>query len=341
MEDSITLAVREAIKPIMKQEKTWDCWKLESRMTSYFRSAVKGFDFDAKPWDELVYEMCWNVFNSIFSALQDRKWLNQLDLLQAFRISVRALLPPTSLAEVSTEEFEQTVLCAHDQAYEEQRFGLILYEVLTSQIKEKKMRTRVYGALEAGRRDAARIDLAESNNLAEGFARNWIACSLDRLRAECGGQLEYLFQPLQVTWLFQTLIDNGAFPVSLIAHCGPLPPKWPILATAVQAAYGSKGKGKGTSKIADPATRKLSLYSVATGENSPAKRLKGSSDGEGHPLCTQAEDCLGNPAAELLRHIEETGEEGDLYCSVCWSALVSGDPMLKAVPVSDIAGRQL
>jgi len=41
--------------------------------------------------------------------------------------------------------------------------------------------------------------------------------------------------------------------------------------------------------------------------------------GDGHPLCTSAEDCIGGPRDLLVRHLLE-GEAGDVYCAACWES---------------------
>lgn len=45
----------------------------------------------------------------------------------------------------------------------------------------------------------------------------------------------------------------------------------------------------------------------------------GNEECEGHPECTSAEDCIGDPDERLVRHILE-GREGDVYCESCWES---------------------
>jgi hypothetical protein len=350
--DVIAFAVREAIQPIATLEKEWDAWKLEGRMNGYFRNGTKGCEFDTRPWDELVYLFAHNVFNSIFSALPDRPWLNQIDLLKVMCISVQNLFPAALLAEVDPQVFEKTVMCAHDQAYEEQRFQAILHEILCSQFKDKKMRSKVYTALDSGRKEAAQTSLAGSGSPAEDFVSSWIACSINRLRAECGGWPENLLQRTQAVWLFNHLIEAGAFPVSLLVTSGPVPNGWPVVTTAVHSAYDGKGRGKGCGKNSGAAPTILPLYSMdcnpaystngqANGGNGMA--TDGNSDliprGVGHPQCAQADDCIGTPEDKIWQHMEGPFSEekvkfraGDLYCDSCWQGFLRFDPTLKAVP---------
>lgn len=336
--DRIQAAVFQAVQPIAHMEKQWDAWKLETRISAYFRAGTKNLQFDKnKPWDELVYAYCDSVFNSIFQALSDREWLNLADFLAPLRASILELFPPNVLCEVAPQDFEQTSLCAHDQAFEEQRFAVILHESLSSQVKDKRTRNRIYQSVEAGRRSAAQMNLSESANPAEEFATSWVNFSIERLRAECNGWPEQLMQPAAAIWLFHTLIDQGAFPVSLLASTGPIPSGWPVITQAVQAAYATKGKGKG--KAATTGDSKiLTLYTAAgnpsytmygsrgiVGAASPGANMKAA----GHPLCTQGEDCIGNAEATLFQHMETETIPGDLYCTSCWMAFSMADPTLK------------
>ena len=40
---------------------------------------------------------------------------------------------------------------------------------------------------------------------------------------------------------------------------------------------------------------------------------------EGHPQCTSKEDCIGSAEDRLVQHIESAGDEGDIYCTSCFS----------------------
>merc|ERR1719247_2557726 len=179
------------------------------------------------------------------------------------------------------------------------------------------------------------MDLTASEAPAEDFCKRWIASSIDGLRAECGGWPETLLMPAQAIWLFQQLIGGGAFPVSLVAASGPLPVEWPVVPTAVRAAYASTGKRKASAKSTDI---KYTIYTAAGsahyGADSSAKRLKGSA--EGHPDCAQAEDCVGNSeSTPMFRHIDGAdGTDGDLYCATCWAEFSSLDPSLTAIPAT-------
>eukprot|EP00929_Paragymnodinium_shiwhaense_P053170 TRINITY_DN2661_c0_g3_i1.p1 TRINITY_DN2661_c0_g3~~TRINITY_DN2661_c0_g3_i1.p1 ORF type:complete len:722 (-),score=144.33 TRINITY_DN2661_c0_g3_i1:180-2345(-) len=51
----------------------------------------------------------------------------------------------------------------------------------------------------------------------------------------------------------------------------------------------------------------------------------------GHPLCTQAETCLGSPDSSLIQHKSQSGL-GDVYCIDCWENYAAHRPDLEGVP---------
>jgi hypothetical protein len=332
-QDAVARAVHEALKPIATLETTWPQNKLESRTCSYFRNASKTMDFDNKPCQELLLEFTGNAFASMFQAIPDRPWLNQVDFVPVLAAGVKEVFPPNLLAEVPPSEFEPTLICAHDQSYEEMRYSVILYDVLTVQIKEKKAKNRIYIAFEQGRKDAVQVDFSGSSNPQEDFANHWISNSIQRLRVECAGWPENALPKQNAVWLFNSLIDEGTFPVSLVAFTGPIPSNWPVVGQAVHMAYtgpGWKGAGKKGAKNAIPDPPRALAWSLY-GRGSPNGGPSGARQSGGHPMCTQGSDCLGTPDTPLVCHIEETGQ-GDVYCTSCWAVFEKADPTLRAIP---------
>ena len=49
---------------------------------------------------------------------------------------------------------------------------------------------------------------------------------------------------------------------------------------------------------------------------------------DGHPQCSSGEDCIGNAAAKLIRHVTSDGSEGRVYCEVCWDLFREKNPTL-------------
>ncbi len=55
--------------------------------------------------------------------------------------------------------------------------------------------------------------------------------------------------------------------------------------------------------------------------------------GGGHPECTSAQDCVGSPRSDLVRHVPEK-RRGDVYCEVCWNSFKQQNLDLDADPVA-------
>jgi hypothetical protein len=55
----------------------------------------------------------------------------------------------------------------------------------------------------------------------------------------------------------------------------------------------------------------------------------------GHPECTSADGCIGNPTLKLVRHIID-GHRGDVYCALCWDTFIENNPDLVGAPCSPV-----
>ncbi|CAE7949306.1 unnamed protein product, partial [Symbiodinium sp. KB8] len=51
----------------------------------------------------------------------------------------------------------------------------------------------------------------------------------------------------------------------------------------------------------------------------------------GHPECTSAEECTGNSTLQLVRHLLQEDDPGDVYCEACWAGYVDENPDLMGV----------
>ncbi|CAE8607604.1 unnamed protein product, partial [Polarella glacialis] len=206
-EDLVWNAVSEALAPIASLETEWDTPKLEKRIKQYFRNASKNLEFHAKPWNLLIEEYTDTVFASIFQALHDRSWLNQVDFLMVFDAAIKELFPKHVLAHVPAPSFERCVLQAHDRAFEEQRFAPMLWEVLFTKLPDKSTKNRVYNAVEAARKEAAISGTSNGGNPVEEFTSAWLGFSIQKLRAECGAMLESVLPPHVAAEIFHGLIQ--------------------------------------------------------------------------------------------------------------------------------------
>ncbi|CAE7463797.1 SLC12A7 [Symbiodinium natans] len=233
-EDHISNAVTQAIAPILSKETEWDQAKLEKRLKQYFRNAAKGLEFYSKSWDVLIEEYSDTVFASLFQALKDRPWLPEVDFLMVIDAAVKELFPPQLLQNVPQPEFERQVLHAHDRAFEEQRFAPMLWDILFEKIQDKPLKSKVYNAFEAGRREAALSSAGNGGSPVEDFIQAWVASSLRELQQgnmSLGEQL-----PLELCKdIFRELLEAGALPLPLTQETG-------------LQHRGSDGRGNGDSQ---------------------------------------------------------------------------------------------
>eukprot|EP00440_Ansanella_granifera_P042870 gb/GFBE01046479.1/.p1 GENE.gb/GFBE01046479.1/~~gb/GFBE01046479.1/.p1 ORF type:complete len:407 (+),score=67.90 gb/GFBE01046479.1/:1-1221(+) len=240
-EDQLSVAVTQAVEPILPQETEWDQAKLEKRVRQYFKNAAKGLEFYAKPWQELVEEFADLVFASLFQALKDRAWLSQVDFLMVLDAAIKELFPPDLFTHVPQNIFERQVLQAHDRAFEEQRFSPMLWDTLFERIPDKASKNRVYNAFEAGRKEAAQASSGDGPNPVEDFVHAWISCSLGLLQDDSPGlQLEQLLSPTLCAEIFHALTEAGALPLPLTSEGGPPPAGWPFIDSVVEDVYAGR-----------------------------------------------------------------------------------------------------
>ncbi|CAE7673451.1 SLC12A7 [Symbiodinium pilosum] len=98
--------------------------------------------------------------------------------------AVKELFPPHLLNNVPQTMFERQVLHAHDRAFEEQRFAPMLWDILFEKIKDKPLKSKVYNAFEAGRREAALTGSGAERSPAEDFINAWVVASLRELQQQ-------------------------------------------------------------------------------------------------------------------------------------------------------------
>eukprot|EP00928_Gymnodinium_smaydae_P003990 TRINITY_DN11402_c0_g1_i1.p1 TRINITY_DN11402_c0_g1~~TRINITY_DN11402_c0_g1_i1.p1 ORF type:complete len:417 (+),score=89.98 TRINITY_DN11402_c0_g1_i1:43-1251(+) len=359
-EELIAPAVHEALGHIAHLENEWDIGKMEKRIRGYAKNASKGLAFGKNSWQELVNEYADAMFASIFQALGDRQWLNEADLLPVVDAGIKETFPEAELADVPQDEFERTVLQAHDRAFEEQRFASGSWDTIRHRVHEKKLQQKTYKALEEGRKIAA----VNAQPQVADFVNHWVHASVDSLRQICGPSFMQVLPEDTLTSLLHSLVEAGALPLALTAkasEAGELPLEDWWIGTVVSDAYAGRemrpsseatqhggrgrwsggggwkggswnndwnGSWKGNSANDWGAQKRWAGGAAA---NEPSAKRTRPSVAKGHPKCTQEEDCVGNPASQLLQHVD--GEvHGDLYCADCWNVFASADASLKAEP---------
>jgi len=126
---------------------------------------------------------------------------------------------------------------------------------------------------------------------------------------------------------------KGVLPPQSPADKRPIPSAWGTNAAGEEAAKRQRpnmtaGEKKGCKKGAHADMSGAAPAAPRRFQEQPADR-----SGGGHPLCTQAEDCIGGPASALFQHLDGDSP-GDIYCAACWANFADTDPWLMAIPYS-------
>lgn len=262
-EELIWNAVTEAVQPILKMERELDQNKLEKRIRDSFKKGAKGLSMSGKPWYDLINEYADTAFASIFNSLGDKEWLPQVDFLLCLDAGIKDNFPKQVMARVPQLEFEQVVLSAHDRAHEEQRTMPIMWEVVSSTIEGPKGKKKVYNACEEAWKEAQAACAGQNGGDVQSFVGSWIDITIHRLATVCQGEPQWTMEPQVAMSVFDTFLQAGCLPFSLVEAHGPPPAGWPFIGHVVQTAYathvvtadggaygkapkGGKGKGKGT-----------------------------------------------------------------------------------------------
>ncbi|CAK0798718.1 unnamed protein product [Prorocentrum cordatum] len=253
-EELLWEAVSAAVKPILHMENELDESKLEKRIRDAFKKGAKGLSFGARPWHALVEEYADSVMGSIFNSCGDKGWLLHIDLLLCMDAGIKDHFPPQSLRGVPPADFEQCVLAAYEKAFEEQRVGPIIWDLVTASVEGPKSKKKVFNACEAAFKES-RIPGGAYPNGVQDFVAQFVDRSIALLAEETQGEPQWVLDPKDARAFFSALVDGGVVPFPLVQEHGPPPSGDPFLAWCVQEAYnrhavnpdgspfGSKGKG--------------------------------------------------------------------------------------------------
>eukprot|EP00439_Symbiodinium_sp_Y106_P026545 s6859_g3.t1 len=276
-EDQISIAVSQALSPILSKETEWDQAKLEKRVKQYFRNAAKGLEFYSKTWTALIEEYSDTVFASLFQALKDRSWLVEVDFLMVIDAAVKELFPKQLLKNVPQLTFESQVLDAHDRAFEEQRFAPMLWDILFEKIQDKPLKNKIYNAFEAGRKEAA-LSGGDGSSPAGDFIHAWVTASLRELQqgpaspALLGEQLS----PELCKEIFHELLEAGALPLHLTKESGAPPESTMLIDSVVEDVYSGRlelpppsiGRGRGKAVQSDWPKQAAASFSASKHKDS-------------------------------------------------------------------------
>jgi hypothetical protein len=219
--------------------------RLEKRIRDAFKRAAKGLQYRAKPWTDLVNDYADSVLSSIFSGLgESRPWLCRVDFVLALDAGIKEFFPPCVLRGLPQEEFERTVLAAHDRAYEEQRYFPILWNSVCPPVVEERSRKKVCKAAEFGR-TAAMEAMRKGSFQVKEFVSRWIDLAIMDLSRVTQGCCEDVLPEPSAVQLFNHMILLGALPLALTAEFGTPPRPWPFVEFSVHQAFTAHSGAQG------------------------------------------------------------------------------------------------
>lgn len=234
-------AIAEAIEQLLKLGVSIDQEKMQSKLNEYFRKAAKNCSFKGRPkLDVLINEFADNALGSIFAGLGDQEWLytGQADFLLVLDAGIKDNFPAWMLKNVPQLEFEQMVLAAYERAFEEQRFGPILSEIVPQIVSGPKTKKKVWNCADEGRK----VAMQSGTMSVEEFTSTWINSAIQNLSQATQGSPDSTMEPQDAVKMFVSLLEGGALPLSMMPD-GTIPPVH-IVEEAVTNAYTEHTQGE-------------------------------------------------------------------------------------------------
>jgi ActR/RegA family two-component response regulator len=243
-------AVSEAVESIIHLEVECDRNKLEKRIRDHFSKAAKGLSFNRK-FEDVVNDYADQAFGGLFVGLGDRDWLVQADFLLVLDAAVKDYFPKNMIQRIPQLKFEQTILAAHDRAFDEQRYTQASWAIVSDHVQGKKTQKSVREAIDESRQE---VVLQGFGSAAE-FIEYWITGAITRLAHKGDGDPSFVLPMDSAVQIFDNMMQTGGLPQSYVEAEGQPQAGDPFIAQVVEAAYAqsgaapaprkAKGKGKG------------------------------------------------------------------------------------------------
>ncbi|CAE7550446.1 SLC12A7, partial [Symbiodinium pilosum] len=159
------------------------------------------------PWTGLVNDYADSAFSSIFQAIGDRQWLDQVDFIFILDAGIKEFFPRHVLRDVSQMDLERSVLAAHDRAFEEQRYLPKLWDCLDSMGLSGKTRKKAYDSVDEGRKVALRYmrDPSPPDEV-KAFVSRWVDSTVKHLHRSTQGDPTSVLEEHQATEVFERLL---------------------------------------------------------------------------------------------------------------------------------------
>merc|ERR1719436_98984 len=94
--------IASAVQSVGPRETEWDPEKLKTKLLDYLWKAAKSV-MGSSTWMSLVKEFSTKFFDSLFSGMGDRTWLEDVDLTLCVGVAIHAYCDPSVMAQVPSE----------------------------------------------------------------------------------------------------------------------------------------------------------------------------------------------------------------------------------------------
>ena len=318
-------SVGKAVQLVVNIESTWSPEVMTNRIVGYIYKAVrKELPLSSR---EAIQNMVDSAMQSFSGACQDKPWFSEINLVHAFVGVIMVVEKQEGHSHGEIQEIESLVRIQHDNYKERILLNRALWASVEATFKDHNVAVKVYHALNKTWDSVFEESMAEIQWLEESisvpdmtrmqkFIKRWMQKSMWR----CS---DYVANSENVTLLFENCVRpfGNDHPFSCIPHIlyirsRNLPPKnWSYIRDEAENMFDQWASMKRTKY-------KRNIRSDPEEEDKP-KRMKAiaheDQEDKGHPQCASKEDCFGSAEDRLVQHIEPAGDEGDIYCTSCFS----------------------
>jgi len=344
-------AVHEALEPHIHLDTTWPLEEAEKRVSQYITKASKRYTKDERTVQRatpaqagaVVEEFVHSSLQAVSAGCYDKPWFYEADFREVLYIAAvgtfkgRKLFARTLAPTLRTYVEKAIFGWSEDVRVEKAMREAIEHSGIPDSFHKKAMTyltkshedaqiSAPYG--ETGPHTGTSQELGMMQDFVTGWIRGFVGRSWDVLTSGVGGGTEE--HVIFVTALFHSVTDPDkcCVPHELTSACGgSLPPKeWIHVAEAVHAIF---------MEVEEEASRAPNAKKMKKGGGKGGKNNSGD-DAEGmgaasadrHPQCTNDMACIGSVECPLVRHVMDDGAPGDIYCQMCWDAVVESRPGL-------------
>ena len=317
----LQLSVAEAVQLVVNMESAWSPPEMTNRIVGYIaRAVLKELPLSSP---EAMMKMVDSAMQSFSAACQNKPWFYEINLVNAFVGVIMVVEKQEGCSHGYIQEMESLydMVRLQYEAYQDRiLLNRAMWDSVGATFKDDKVAAKVYKALSNTWDSVLQESMAEPLSVPDmtrmqNFIKRWMQMSMWRCWDIVNSE--------NVTLLFENCVRpfGNDHPFSCIPHIlyirsRNLPPKnWSYIRDEAENMFDQWASMKRTKY-------KRNIRSDPEEENKP-KRMKAiaheDQEDKGHPQCTSKEHCFGSAEDRLVQHIEPAGDEGDIYCTSCFS----------------------